>query len=321
MGNMEEKRKIQRILVTGPDGFVGSILCCELITRGYSVRGAQWITAPLPDGCESVVVGDIGTNTDWSDALKDVDAIVHLAARVHMMHDQAVDPLLEFRRVNVEGTKSLAEAAAKAGIRRFILMSSIKVNGESSDVPFTESDQPKPLDAYGVSKWEAECIVRDIGQASGFDFTILRAPLIYGPGVKGNFLSLLKLARSSLPLPFGGVHNQRSLLYVGNLIDFILQCMEHPNAANELFLISDGTDLSTSDLLREIRKAMQKSSRLFSVSPSILYMLGRIVNKAAIMERLCGSLRVDSSKARKRLAWEPPFTISEGLRETLRSFV
>lgn len=310
---------MKKILVTGPDGFVGTALCAELLERGFAVRGAQWQPAPLPAGCESVVVGNIGGETDWSDVLVGVDTVVHLAARVHMMKDQAADPLAAFRAVNVEGTRRLAEAAAKSGVRRFILMSTVKVNGEETGDDgltsvFSESDNATPQDAYGISKMEAERTVLEAAENPTMETVIIRAPLIYGPGVKGNMRSLLNLAATGFPLPFGAARNRRSLLYLGNLTDFISLSIDHPAAANEKFLVSDNNDLSTTELLCEIRRAMGKAPILIPV-PSVCFRLaGRLTGKSAVVNRLFGSLQVDCSKAIRLLEWQPPFTAAEGVR-------
>ena len=322
---------IKTILVTGPDGFVGTALCRELLKCGFAVRGAQWQGGPLPTGAESVVVGDINAATDWSAALEGIDTVIHLAARVHIMKDTAEDPLAAFREVNVDGTRRLAEEAATAGIRRFVLMSTVKVNGERTDcrpqtadrnnaIPppfFSEASPPAPEDAYGISKWEAEQALH-AAAASGMETVIVRAPLIYGPGVKGNMQSLMKLAASGLPLPLGAVHNQRSLLYVGNLTDFIVRCIDHPAAANETFLLSDNHDLSTTELLRSMRQAMGKPPRLIPVPAAWFRMAGRLTGKSAVVDRLFGSLQVDCTKARKLLQWEPPFRVEEGIKAMVR---
>jgi nucleoside-diphosphate-sugar epimerase len=355
---------MKNILITGPAGFVGTSLCRELLIRGVAVRGAQRNAAPLPIGAESVVVGDINAATDWSAALEDIDTVIHLAARVHIMKDTAADPLAAFRTVNVDGTRRLAEEAAKAGIRRFVLMSTVKVNGEKTDfrlqtldhrpktedclcsedltqrckdakacntaedkqlcglsvagvrnpTAFTELDVPAPEDAYGISKWEAEQALHEVAISAGMETVILRAPLIYGPGVKGNMQSLMKLAASGLPLPLGAVHNQRSLLYVGNLTDFLARCIEHPAAANETFLLSDNHDLSTTELLRSMRRAMGKPPRLLPVPPTLFRLAGRLTGKSAVVNRLFGSLQVDCTKARTLLEWEPPFSVEEGIQ-------
>ena len=310
-----------RILVTGPDGFVGTALCRELLRRGHAVRGAQWRPAALPEGCESVVVGDVGARTDWAAALRGVDRVVHLAACLSAEHGRAAALPDEFREVNVEGTRRLAAAAARAGVRRFVLMSTVKVNGEESETAYGERDVPAPGDAYGRSKLEAELAVRDIGNNAGMETVVVRSPLVYGPGVKGNFLKLLKLARTGMPLPLGAVRNRRSLVYLGNLVDFLVRCLERPAAANETFMVSDGMDLSTAELLGGIRSALGMPPRLFPLPAFLLSMAASLVGKKALGSRLLGSLRVDGGKARNLLEWEPPFTVRQGLSETVEAFI
>lgn len=351
---------MKRVLVTGPDGFVGNVLCAALRNKGFSVRGAQLRAVPLPVGCESVVVGDIGCQTDWSAALKETDTVVHLAARVHIMREAVADPLSAYQSVNVYGTRRLAEAAFKAGVRRFIFMSTIKVNGENSNgrrvtaggnlkeearecesikdngsinvcksnntkgqqtsesIPFSEKDPVSPVDAYAISKWQAECVLREV--AGNMETVVIRAPLIYGPGVKGNMEMLMKLAASGFPLPLGAVQNQRSLLYVGNLADFIIHCIEHPAAANETFLVSDNHDLSTNELVRMIRQRMGKSPRLIPVPEGWFKLAGKLTGRKAVVDRLLGSLQVDCSKAFRLTGWIPPISIETGVKEMVNAF-
>ncbi len=309
------------LLITGPDGFVGTQVCRELLRRGNCVIGALWKAAPLPTGCESVIVGNIGPDTDWTMALAGVNAVVHLAARVHIMDDMAVDPLAEYRRVNVEGTRCLAEAAVEAGVKRFLFLSSVKVNGErtvlrgrmSEGGPFTEMDEARPEDPYSLSKWEAEQILREIEQRTGMAVTILRSPLIYGPGVKANFLKLVQLVNRGVPLPFCCIRNQRSFLSITNLVDLICCCLEHPKAAGETFLVSDGEDVSTPELVLRIAEALGKKPRLLPIPEWMMKVSGAVIGKSAHVNRLCGSLQIDSSKVRRVLDWTPPCTMSEEL--------
>ena len=301
------------ILVTGSSGFVGSAVCRELELRGSSVLRAVRRHAEPNDA--AVVVGDINSKTEWTEALKRVYAVVHLAARVHQMRDTADDPLEEFRRVNVEGTRRLAEEAVRTGVKRFVFLSSIKVNGEMTDGvgPFTETDLPHPVDAYGISKWETEQILREIGRRTGMEVVILRLPLIYGPGVKANFLKLIQHIERGLPLPFGRIQNQRSLLGLRNLVDLICCCIEHPSAAGEIFLASDGDDVSTPELVRRIARALGKPVRLLPVPVWMMGLCGRVTGKSDQLRRLCGSLQIDSLKVRQVLSWTPPYSISEEL--------
>lgn len=304
------------ILVTGPNGFVGEQLCCELISRGREVLGAQFHKASLPQGCCSVMIGNIGPETDWSKVLCGVDTVVHLAARVHVMKDTVVDPMAEFRKVNVEGTRRLAESSAEAKVKRFVFLSSIKVNGEMTDDiggPFKETDVPAPEDAYGISKWEAEQVLRIIEQETGMEVVIIRSPLVYGPGVKANFLNLLKLIERGIPLPFGSIHNQRSLVGLTNLVDAVCLCIDHPKAAGEIFLVSDGDDVSTPELVRRIALALGKPARLLPISNWILKLAGKATGTSDQINRLCGSLQADSSKIQKILGWLPPRSMNKEL--------
>ena len=309
----------RRILVTGPDGFVGTEVCGALLERKHMVRGAQWTAGPMPKGCESVVVGNIDANTNWDNALKDVDTIVHLAARVHVMNDTARDPLSAFREVNVEGTRRLAECAAAAGVQHFIFISSIKVNGESTaDKPFTEGDVSNPEDSYAISKWEAEQVLREIEAETGMGVTILRPPLIYEPGVKANFLKMIQFVKKGIPLPFGSINNKRSLLGLGNFADLICRCVEEDAAKGETFVVSDGKDVSTADLVRKISVALKKKPRVVSVSPSLLRLLGCLTGKQAMIKRLTESLVIDSSKVRSVLNWTPSYSMEEELVRTVK---
>jgi len=323
------------ILVTGPDGFVGTSVCRELVRSGHVVRGAQWQSAPLPDGCESVVVGDIGGKTDWRAALTGVDIVIHLAARVHVMNEVASDPLEAFRCVNVGGTRALAEAAARAGVKRFVFMSSIKVHGENTEVgekdegrrvkgeedgcvvlprAFSEADVPRPADPYGVSKWEAEQVLREIESASEMKVTVLRPPLVYGPGVKANFQKLMGAVKKGLPLPFGCVENRRSFLGLTNLTSAVIACVEHPMAGGETFVISDGEDVSSPELVRRMAVALGRRPFLLPVPLCMMRFAGRMLGKSDQVNRLFGSLVLDSSKIRQVLGWVPPSDMSSELK-------
>ena len=308
-----------RILVTGASGFVGRALCAALLQRGHAVRGAVRTTQAGLDGVEQVVVGSIDGGTRWAGALGAVEVVVHLAARVHVMNDGAADPLAEFRKVNVEGTLNLARQAAAAGVRRFVFLSSVKVNGERtlSGQAFTESDPPAPQDAYGLSKHEAEQGLRQIAAETGMEVVIIRAPLVYGPGVKANFAALVRGVRRGWPLPLGAVRNRRSLVGLGNLVDFIVTCTTHPRAANQTFLVSDGQDLSTADLVRALARAAGVPARLPSVPVWALRGAAALLGKGDAVQRLCGNLQVDITKAREVLGWTPPVSVEEGLRQAV----
>ena len=312
-----------KVLITGVNGFVGTALADKLVSKGFNVNGA--VRLLRSDGCSDAItqflITDIGSDTDWQQALKDVDVVIHLAARVHVMNDTAIDALAEFRRVNVEGTLNLARQAVEAGVQRFIFISSIKVNGEGTLLgqPYTAQDPPAPVDPYGISKREAEDALRQLASESGMAVVIIRPPLIYGPGVKANFLSMMRWLAKGVPLPLGAIHNKRSLLALDNLVDLILTCIHHPAAANETFLASDGEDLSTTELLQRMAAALGKKACLLPV-PGFLLMWGaRLLGKQAIIQRLCGSLQIDISKTRDLLDWKPPVRVDEALRRTAQN--
>jgi nucleoside-diphosphate-sugar epimerase len=304
------------VLVTGANGFVGRVLCAHLRERGLQVRRA--LRRATPEEESDVVVGEIGPDTDWRAALEGVAIVIHLAARTHVTLDTAEDPLLECRRVNVEGTRRLAVAAARAGVRRLVFLSSAKVNGEATVQPFREVDQPHPTDAYGVSKWEGEQALMHVAKESGMEWVILRVPLLYGPGVRANFLSLMRAVDRGVPLPLGAVRNLRSLLYVGNLVDAIRVCLSHPEAANKLFMVSDGEDVSTCELVSRLAAALSVRPRLISVPLPLLRLAGTLTGRTALVDRLTGSLRLDSSLIRSKLGWVSPFTLEVALAQTVR---
>ncbi len=306
-----------RILVTGANGFVGRALCASLDLHGHLVRRAM---RTLPDRPQtpSFAVGNIGPDTDWRAAVAGCDAVVHLAAHVHVMRGQAGDAGRDFHRVNVEGSENLARQAARAGVRRFVFLSSVKVNGEASaERPFVESDLVMPLDAYGVSKAEAEKRLRTISTETGMEVVVVRPPLVYGPGVKANFLSLLRAVDSGLPLPLLSIFNLRSLVYAGNLVDALGACLEHQAAANRTFFVSDDHDVSTPQLIREIASALGKKPLLFPFPPALLRGAGLLTGRKEQVARLTGSLQVDISSIKTALAWQPPFTLQQGLAQTV----
>ncbi len=306
-----------KLLVTGANGLVGRALCSVLVDRGLAVRAATRSVQPDMPGFEVVSLGNIHARTDWQAALSGISIVVHLAARVHVMHDAAADPLAEFRRVNVHGTLNLARQAAAAGVRRLLFVSSIKVNGEQTlpGQPFTEDRTPNPQDAYGQSKYEAEQGLRQIAAQTGLEVVIIRSPLVYGPGVKANFAALMRAVRRGWPLPLGRVQNRRSLVALDNLVDFIITCTTHPKAANQTFLVSDDQDVSTAELVRAMAQAMQQPARLLPVPVWLLQMAGRALGKTGAVQRLCGNLQLDISKARTVLGWHPPLTVLQGLQK------
>jgi nucleoside-diphosphate-sugar epimerase len=306
-------------LVTGANGFVGSALCERLRSDGVSVRGAVRSLNSQPDGAEVAAIGSLSSETDWTAALRNVDQIVHLAARVHVMNDKRPGPLADFRRVNVDGTVTLARQAAAAGVRRFVFLSTVKVNGEFTEQgrSFSADDVPAPEDPYGVSKYEAEQLLRQIASQTGIEVVIIRPPLVYGPGVKANFAALMRTVQRGWPLPLGAVHNQRSLVALDNLVDFIVTCINHPEAANQTFLVSDGQDLSTTELVRGMAQAAGVPARLLPLPVWALQAGATLLGKGDAVQRLCGNLQVDMSKARSLLGWVPPVSVEEGLRRAM----
>lgn len=303
------------IAVTGANGFVGAAVVAALARSGREVR---------PIGrhphAGMVAVGDIGPETDWSQALQGVTSVIHCAARVHVMKETQADALAAFRSVNVAGTRRLAEQAATAGVRRLVFVSSIKVLGEATPpgMPFRASDSPAPLDAYGQSKWEAEQALWAVCSTTGLQGVVVRPPLVYGPGVRANMARLMKLVASGLPLPLGGIRNQRSLVALDNLSDLLVRCVDHVAAAGHTFLVSDGEDLSTPDLIRQMALAMGRTARLMPVPVSFLRLGGLVIGRRAEVGRLVDSLQVDVSPTREALHWTPPQSVLEGLQKMAR---
>lgn len=307
------------ILVTGATGFVGAALVARLALDGLAVRAVvRNKVSPTTAKIDVVRVSELSAETDWSDALANMDAVIHLAARVHVMTDTANDPLTEYRRVNVEGTLNLANQAAAAGIKRFIFMSSIKVNGEKTVLnPFLADDAPDPQDPYGISKYEAEQGLLRLAAETGMEVTIIRSPLVYGPGVKANFLSMMRWLKRGIPLPFGAIQNKRSLVALDNLIDLIAICIHHPTAANQIFLVSDDEDLSTTELLCRMGHALDRPARLIRLPAAVIKVGAALLGRHNLAQRLCGSLQVDIKKTKELLGWSPPINVEEGLRRTV----
>ena len=307
-----------KILVTGASGFVGQHLVRSLKQQGVCVVGVG--RKPITSDADMFfLVPDFANINAWAEPLVGCTAVVHLAARVHVMQDKTVNPLAEFRKVNVDATLNLAKNAAQAGVKRFVFISSIKVNGEHTEIakPFTEEAVVNPQDAYAVSKNEAEQCLLQIAQQTGMEVVIIRPPLIYGEGVKANFASMMRAVKYGLPLPLGNIQNKRSLVYVGNLVSLIAKCIEHPKAANQVFLVSDGCDVSTTELLKACAKALGIEARLFSVPLKLIDTAAAVLAKRGIIQRLYGNLQVDISKAQNLLDWQPLISLEDGLTHTV----
>lgn len=307
----------QKFLVTGANGFVGKVLCRQLAADGQKIVGSARSAVDLGAGVQSVVVPSLAAGTNWSSVLARVDVVVHLAARVHVMRDTSADPLAAFRAVNLHGSTNLARQAAAAGVRRFVYVSSIKVNGEHTErKPFSEDDPPAPQDPYAVSKWETEQALYEISRATGMDVVIVRPPLVYGPGVKANFYRLLALAHKGLPLPLAAIQNRRSMVYLGNLVDALMACAVKPQAAGQTFLVCDNESTSTPQLVQKLAIAMHRPSRLFPVPVWALRMAAGVAGKTTIIDRLTQSLEIDGTKICSELDWQPPYTLEQGLQAT-----
>jgi nucleoside-diphosphate-sugar epimerase len=314
-----------RVLLTGATGFVGAALLQRwAVAPELEVVAAVRRGSLLTSQSASVVqVEGLAPDTRWAAALVGVDTVVHAAARVHVMHDAAANPLAEFRRANSEGTHNLARQAAEAGVRRFVFISSIKVNGEQTrpGQPFKADDVPAPLDAYGVSKLEAELGLQRIARETGMECVVIRPTLVYGPGVKANFLAMMRWLDKGIPLPFGAIDNRRSLVALDNLVDLITLCLTHPGAANQVWLVSDDEDVSTSELLRRMARALGRSSRLIPVPQAWLETGARLLGRPDLMQRLCGNLQVDIGKTRTQLGWTPPMGVDRALTKVAAAFL
>lgn len=309
----------RKVLVTGATGFIGTAFCLRARREGWQVRGAVRSVSDhnnLPPRVEAVPVGMIGPVTEWVSSMEGVEILVHLASRTHVMRETASNPLAEYRKVNVVGTEHLARQAAAAGIKRLVFLSSVKVNGEGRLDPYTEDDLPAPEDHYGVSKLEAEEVLWKVSAETGMEVVILRSPLVYGPGVKANFLSLLKAVHGGIPLPFGSIRNKRSFIYLDNLVDAIAVCLTHLAAVGSIYLVSDGDDISTPELIRKVAFAFERPVRLFAFPPRLIRFIGSMVGKGDTVNRLVGALTVDTRKIRQELDWHPPYNMEQGLRET-----
>lgn len=310
-------------LFTGARGFVGTIALAAFSRKGHVLRAvaSQHSRNDQADNAIKVDWRQMSLKegeSGWASLLVDIDVIIHLAARVHIMHDDASNPLEEFRKVNVAGTENLARAAAASGVKRLVYVSSVKVNGEEthSGRRYTEVDVPAPQDPYGISKWEAEQALHRVAQETGLEVVIVRPPLVYGAGVKGNFVQMLKVLAKGIPLPLASVNNLRSLVYVENLVDALILCATHPAAAGQTYLVSDGEDISTPELLHRLGVAMGHPARLIPCPEVVLKLLGKLAGRSGQVERLLGSLQVDSGKIRRELNWTPPYSLQQGLQET-----
>lgn len=309
------------VLVTGANGFLGRAVSARFREHPGAVRLAVRTRAGSNEA--TVAIGDIHGATDWRAALEGVDVVVHLAARVHVMRDAHADPLGAFRHVNVDGTRQLAEQAAAAGVRRLVFVSSIKVNGERTRLgaPFRPDDPAHPQGPYAQSKLEAERALSDVSAASGLEVTTVRAPLIYGPGVRANFLAMMRWMHRGLPLPLASVANRRSLVFVDNFADLLFSCATHPAAANQIFLAADGEDLATPDLLCRLARALGVRPRVFPFPLAVLRSMARAIGRSAELDRLCESLQVDITKTRSMLGWTPPHSVDDALQRTARAFL
>lgn len=316
--------KLRSVLVTGGTGFVGSALMSELSKLEYDLR--QLVRAEKKQDDSKVnrfYIDGLDSDVDLSDPLKDVDVVIHLAARVHVMDEKNENPHAEYRRINVESTMNLARQAAHLGVKRFIFISSVKVNGEltEKDILFRANDKPNPQDPYGISKLEAESALMQLSKETGMEVVVVRPPLVYGPKVKANFLSMMKWLHKSIPMPFGKIDNKRSLVFIDNLVDLLIRLIDHPKAAGQVFLVSDDHDVSTTALLKSMSFALGKKTLLIPVPVFLLQAVFFLMGKSSLSQRLLGSLRLDISKTKEILDWTPPVSFEEGIKRTAMSFL
>ncbi len=312
------------VLVTGASGFIGSALCAILYQKGYQIKGVARYLPVLnnkDEKYEFITTGPLERFHDWPKLLNNVDIIIHLASRVHEMGLTGFDDLQQYRQVNVRVTERLIRAAVATGVKRFIFVSSVKAVGEGGIDPYTDSTPAQPTDPYGISKLEAEHIVSSVGEETGIEAVTLRLPLVYGPGVKANFLKLLNLVYSGIPIPLAGVDNRRSMVYMGNLLDALLLCLQRKEAVGGTYFISDGEDLSTPELIRRIAVAFRKPARLIPFPSRLVRFAAAMIGKQREVARLYGSLQVDTLKIRHELAWEPPFSVDAGIHATAQWYL
>jgi nucleoside-diphosphate-sugar epimerase len=309
---------MKQVLITGATGFVGKEMRHQLRIQGIPcVEAVRYKINP-----DQFEMGNLNEKTNWTTALSGCDVVVHLAARVHMMQDKVGDPLGAYREVNVDATMALAEQSASLGIRRFIFVSSVKVNGEATtDKAFTAHDVPAPLDPYGQSKMEAEYALQKLGQKTGMEIVIVRPPLVYGPGVRANFLRLMQLVRLGIPLPLGNIHNCRSMVALDNLVNLLMVCIEHPNAAGQILMVSDDEDMSTSALIKVLAQAMNKKIILLPIPSTLIRVGSRLIGKVNAADRLLGSLQVDIRHTKKTLNWTPAISSVVGIQKTVSHFL
>ena len=306
------------ILITGANGFVGCFLSTKLAESGFNVIAVTRTSSEFSSEIKHIIKPKINDQTSWHDALTGCDVVIHLAARVHVMNEQSNNPLQAFLDVNLHGTINLAKQAIAAGVKRFVYVSSIKVNGEYTEgTGFTERDIPNPQDSYAVSKWRAEEALLELSKTTGMEVVIIRPTLVYGAGVKANFLRLLEVINKSLPLPLANINNQRSMIYIGNLVDALMACATHPNAANQTYLVSDDESVSTPVLIRLLAKSLGKRCFVFPFPIFIMKFLAGLLGKSAAVDRLTQSLVIDSSKIRRELGWVPPYSLQQGLDKTV----
>lgn len=309
--------KSKKILITGATGFIGK----ALVHYFQNVQGIELNVAHrkmgknFVDSCHEFYIEKIDSNTDWQEPLNNVDVVIHLAGRAHISNNVDENSLSEFRKVNTQGSENLAKKAADAGVKRFIYLSSIGVNGVSTDTPFKVTELNSPTEDYAVSKMEAEILIKDIGADTEMEIVNIRPPLVYGAGAPGNFNKLIKLVNTGLPLPLGAVNNKRSFVGIDNLVDLIVTCIDHPNAANETFLVSDDHDVSTTELIKTMTLAAGKKPRLLPIPMVLLKLVGKLTGKQAVVERLCGSLQVDISHTKEVLGWKPPVSFKKGIEK------
>ncbi|MES2405889.1 MAG: SDR family oxidoreductase [Pseudomonadota bacterium] len=311
-----------KFLITGASGFIGGAACAWLVEQGIEVVGTvRNLLRPTLPGIDYRIVGELGPSTDWRTALDGIEGVIHCAARVHVMHETADDPLRAFRSANVAGTGQLARQAAAAGVKRLVFVSSIKVNGEKTATGFNEGNTPAPQDPYGQTKWEAEQMLFQISNETGLEVVIVRPPLVYGPGVKGNLARLLSWVERGVPLPLAGIRNTRSLIGIDNFTSALHACLTHPAAAGRTYLVRDGEDISTPELVRRLGHHLDKPARLFTLPPPLLERLAGLVGRRADAQRLTGSLIVDDSRIRRELGWVPPRTLDEGLAQMAHAWL